>query len=117
MAQQLLILDVPGTQVTPTLGGVYVPNSQHDNVNLSGQQWIRQEIDSNLAALQIRVEYSANGGQSWEELCETAITSTDHSTVSRWFDVPQDARTEVSLRAMAIGTVTCRVRFVEVETR
>lgn len=111
-----MILDVPGVQVTPSLSGTYIPNSEKQ-VNFNGLNYIRQEIDANLLGLKILTKYSVDSGSTWDDFTDGEIVDVKNAAISQWFQIPQAAKTECLVRAYVVGVVTCRVRFVELETR
>lgn len=113
---QQLVLSVPGVTVSTLLAWTTVPNSQFNNVNLNGNNFIRLDVDANLTGLQIKVQYSLNG-TTWEDLASTTILGDLNSALSRWFDIPQEAKTEVSLRAQVFTVASCKVRFVDCQFR
>ena len=114
--KQQLVLDVPGVQVTATLGGTAISGSQV-NADFNGQNFIRLELDADTLALSVRAEYSTDSGSSWHDLCSVGVAATDKASVGRWFEIDNDAKTSCLARAVAVGATTVRVRFAEIQMR
>lgn len=115
MTKTIVLLDVPGTQVTPSSGGAVISgtNNSHD---FTGIPYIRAEVDSDLLVA-IRLQYSVDDGETWEFLCETPVLNTSASSAGRWYEIPSEARTTVLRRALAVGLpVSGRVRYIAMET-
>lgn len=116
MSLTLLLLNPDGETVTPTLQGTPIPNTTV-GANLGGQNYVREMLDANVLSLTARIEYSLDGGQTWSELCQSGVIHASHSSFSRWFHIPQAAKTECQLRAVAVGLVSATIRYVEIEAR
>lgn len=111
-----LVLAVPGTSVSATVGGTEISSSRIA-ADLFGKDFARVTLDADALNLSVRVEYSTDNGSSWDTLVTKSNAGASGSTTSSFVNIPAGAQTDVLLRAMAVGVLTTAVRFVEVEVR
>lgn len=70
-------------------------------------------------ALQVRVEYSRDAGETWSTLIPDDSTSGNNPYVSPWHVIPDDARAaDVLLRAVGVGSgLLTTISYVEMSFR
>lgn len=118
---KLLWMQPGGLAISPSLGGVQIPETQ-TYANFGSTNLVRLQFSTadNSVPVAFGVQASNNDGGSWYDLLGMVSVDhgdTAHTTFSRWglFDAQSKRDDDVLLVVVAYGTVDTNVNFVALE--
>lgn len=119
MPAMSMLLLADATNVTPSSGGTEFPSGlarRQAYLFGAGFARVQYEVGAN-ASLAMRVEYSMDGGASWQTLVQGPDVQNNVAVASDWVGTPSDLAgtdMDVLLRAVAVGSGGGKsVKYVE----